>query len=509
MKTGTVGYSRKGSVAAIALLGVAMLAAGPARAEHPLFSLGPVNFSWLANSGAGGFFVPDANFGAGSTAPDGSRKVSPAWVEGYIKPELRGTYHSDKFGTIYGDVSAVAAGTAGTGDAGVASSTAGNPAQIALEEAYLGWTNDLPFHDGDSFSLQLGRQNFVVDDGFLINGGTQNIGHRADYYLYPRTAFDGLGVLKINSNPIRADFFALRSNYDKHVASGVTDYQKTDFAGFDTQWFEDAPNAGADGSINYADRAKYVGFTFFHVYDTSMGGYQPAGTSRQDMNVVALSWGGSMVPKFMGSNATFYGTYVREFRGSGATAPDGTPLNQVNAEAYFLEPGYTFDKMPLKPKVYYRYSHFSGQRSTNGGATSAYDPMFYGDSALRMGFGTYYLGEIVGQYDLFNTNENVHQIGITLNPSFHVLDKGDSTKFDILYYHFMLDQPGAVGATSSNYADELDLVTEYQYNTPTYIAIAGGVAVPEAAAQQMSANNGTAAGGRVTGLLEAYVTYAF
>ena len=93
-----------------------------------------------------------------------------------------------------------------------------------------------------------------------------------------------------------------------------------------------------------------------------------------------------------------------------------------NAEAYFLEPGYTFDKWPTKPKVYYRYSHFSGQRSTTGGATTAYDPMFYGDSALRMGFGTYYLGEIVGQYDLFNTNENVHQFGITLNPSFHVFD---------------------------------------------------------------------------------------
>ena len=156
------------------------------------------------------------------------------------------------------------------------------------------------------------------------------------------------------------------------------------------------------------------------------------------------------------------------------------------------------------------YSTFAGNTRQALVLSAQAAASLFGLPAPRLGGGTAcYLGEIVGQYDLFNTNENVHQIGITLNPSFHVLDKGDSTKFDILYYHFMLDQPGAVGATSSNYADELDLVTEYQYNTPTYIAIAGGVAVPEAAAQQMSANNGTAAGGRVTGLLEAYVTYAF
>ena len=73
----------------------------------------------------------------------------------------------------------------------------------------------------------------------------------------------------------------------------------------------------------------------------------------------------------------------------------------------------------------------------------------------------------------------------------------------------MLDQPGALGATSSNYGDELDFVTEYQYNTPTYVAIATGIATPGAAAQQIAATTGAAAGGRVTGLLEAYVTYAF
>ncbi len=477
----------------------------PAKAEHLLYSNGPFSLSWLANAGGGGFVVPNANFGYGSKQATGTLYSTAAWAEGWLKPEVKGNYHSKSAGTFYFDVSVIGAQTLGKGDANAITATPNNPTGVGVEEAYLGWTGDLPTQTGDTLTVQLGRQNFSIDDGFLMADGNLDTGSKAAFYTAPRTAFDGYGVIKVNSNPVRADFFVLRNTTNKHVYGDVA---SVTFAGFDAQWFKDAPASGADGSANYADRYRYLGVTAFKIFKGSVA--DSAATSpRAGMNVASASFGGHWLPVNalgLSSNFTLYGQYVWEFRKSGETS-SGTSLAAMNANAYYIEPGYTFNGVPWTPKVYYRYSHFSGNNpASTSGTKTGYDPLFYA-TGIRSSFGTYFMGEIVGLYNLFNTNENVHQVGFAVSPPIHIFDKGDSTTVDLNLYNFALDQPIASGG-AKEFAKEADLVVEYQYNAATYVAVMGGVAIPQSASTD-GINVGGSPLRKPTAIVEAYFTYAF
>jgi len=500
----------------LALATVASAAAltAPARAEHLLYSDGPFSLTWLGNAGAGAFFVPDAQFGNGSkpSSTAGSTNQDMGWAEGWLKPEIKANYHTKSIGSFYVDASVIGAQTLGTGDASLTSATGGHPTGFGPEEVYVGWTGELPTQTGDSAAIQVGRQSFVVDDGFLIGDGNLDTGSRAAFYTAPRTAFDGYGVIKINSNPIRGDVFVLRNTSSKHITS---DYPEITFGGFDAQWFKDAPGAGADGSVNYADRYAYAGVTAFKIFGASSLDATTVNTAenRYGMNVASVSFGGHLVPinAFdLAQNFTLYGQYVWEFR-PGGLSEAGTTLPKLNANAYYIEPAYTFKALPLSPKVMYRYSHFSGQdpSPTASGTKTAYDPLFY-TTGIRSSFGTYFMGEVVGLYNLFNTNENVQQLGVSLTPSWHVFDHGDSTTLDIYAYDFSLDHPYTLGG-SRNYAREIDVIDEYQYNAAIYVAIAAGIALPGPAATDGVTGVGSGASTlrKPSEVVEAYFTYSF
>lgn len=523
-----------------------LVLAVPAQAEAPLAEVGPINFSWALNGAIGVFTAPNAQFGAGSfgsNAP-GDRTETPTWSDWFLKPEIKASYHDGWNGTIYGDVSAIYAQTVGDGDANLFTFTPNNPGNISLEEAYIGYANDLPFSPGDTFAAQFGRQGFVVDDGFLIGDGNLDSGRRGAYYLAPRNAFDGWGVVKINSTPVRADVFALRTTTDRGTFGGAytdlsngfnVDFPKTSFVGLDLTWFEEVAGATVDGSVNYADRDKFATFTYFHIYDadralagaatTPDGALTYAspltGTGRQDLDVFSISCGGHLIPiDVLGlrSNATFYGNYVRQTKGEATY--NGVAYTGVDAEAYFLEPGYKFADQPWAPFLFYRYSHFSGQ-DPNSSTSTAYDPLFYAAPGSRMTFGTYFLGDIVGQYNLFNSNENVHQVGVRLNPTWHMLSEDDSSVFDILYYHFDYDQLPA-GVTSKNFAEEVDLAWEYTVDpTTTFYALTGFAVPNDGARQSLTAQFDPASGsynpnlgnprdtGRTNFLFEAFLYKSF
>ena len=210
---------------------------------------------------------------------------------------------------------------------------------------------------------------------------------------------------------------------------------------------------------------------------------------------------------------TLYGQYVWEYR-PGGVSEAGQTLPKLNANAFYIEPGYTFTSLPLSPKAFYRYSHFSGtadvNSKTDGSTSNTYDPLFY-TTGIRSSFGTYFMGEIVGLYNLFNSNENVHQLGVSLTPSWHVFDHGDSTTIDIYAYDFTLDKPVVAGG-SKQYARELDIIDEYQYSPAVYVALGAGIALPQQGATDALSNaTGTTVSTlhKPTGLLEAYFTYSF
>jgi hypothetical protein len=484
-------------------LGLAM--SGPAWADdNTLFELGDLHVTWSAAAGGGVFGVSQANYGAGSfnaDHPAGSRRTDPIWGEAFIKPGI-GFSAEMLGGRFYANFTTIYAQTIGDGDASLFTAMRGNPGEIGLEEANFGLSGDLPAFAAGTFDLQIGRQNLVIDDGFLIADGTINAGKRANFYMVPRNVFDGLGVLHLNGTPVRADIFMLTDDTNLDLTRRGFDQPPTEFIGFDVTWFENAATDGADGSKLYADRKRYITATYFHVTKSLVDGVR---TSRDGLDTYALAIGGALIPSL--PDFTFYAQGVLERNGNAG--------RNVRANAYYIEPGWSFSNLPLSPTIYYRYSHYSGARAPGAATSEAYDPLFYGGGYRGGNFGSYYYGEILSEYFIANSNTDIHQVMLTLTMPFHVLNDEDSLNVHLIYYRYLYDQTGGLGIASDSLGHEVNLATEYQYSPHTTIAAAVGVATPgsgakEALGQQLGMpGNAGDRFDRTTGMVEVFANFSF
>ena len=486
------------------LVALALSASGLAWADgNPLFTIGDLQVTWSATAGIGAFGVTQANYGAGSfdaNRASGARRVDPIWGEAFVKPGI-GFGGALFGGKAYANFTTIYAQTIGDGDASLLTATRGNPGQIALEEANFGFSGDLPAFEPGTYDLQIGRQNLIVDDGFLIADGTINAGKRSNFYLVPRNVFDGLGVLHLNGTPVRADFFMLKDDTDPDLTRRGFDQPPTEFTGFDVTWFENAATEGADGGRTYADRKRYATLTYFHVTKSIVDGVR---TSRDGLNVYSASLGGSLIPAL--PSFTFYAQGVLE--------RNSNPGRQVRANAYYIEPGWSFSDLPLTPTVFYRYSHYSGARDGGAATSETYDPLFYGAGYRGGNFGSYYYGEVLSEYFIANSNTDIHQVMLTLTMPFHVLNDQDSLNLHLIYYRYLYDQTGALEIASDDLGHELNIASEYQYSPQTTIAAAVGLALPGAGARQSLRRQlvQTGPGGRfdqTTGVIEIFANLSF
>jgi hypothetical protein len=106
--------------------------------------------------------------------------------------------------------------------------------------------------------------------------------------------------------------------------------------------------------------------------------------------------------------------------------------------------------LPWSPQLDLRYAHFSGDPNPNDRLKQSYDPLF--TTGGSRGFGSWFLGEIFGQYISANTNLNLAMVHLKISP-LDTLDTG------ILYYNFRFDQPAQFDnplITAKNAAQELD-----------------------------------------------------
>lgn len=467
----------------------------------------PGNFELGVSYGAGIFTVANANFGAGSydvrdvrdfydgVRPDaGEPRADSTWTEFYLKPELR--FKQDVAGgEIFGALSAVYAQTIGDGDAYFVSLTRGNPGSVELEEAYIGYKKFLPSDSvPQSVAVQLGAQNFWLGDGFLVQLARLNLGDYSGYYLTPRTAFSGFGTVRVNTSPVRADFFLLETPVDNKRAYGDADFPldqpRTRFAGFDVEWFENAAHEGANGAEFYWDRHRYLNFTYLNIVDADASPlYSDIGQywSRRDgLHVLSASAGGALLPtSFLNlrENGRLYGQYVRQLNNSDS--------RRVDAEAYYIEPAYTFPKLPWSPQIYYRYSRFSGQSGDpwdQSATKTSYDPLFLG-GGIRDLFGNFTAGEVMGVYNTASSNLRTHQVSLKLTAPFHILSDADSLSVQLIGFDLSYDKPRQVGATSRRFARELDLAIQYNVDHQTIVAFAMGVATPGKGGREAMAAN--------------------
>lgn len=484
------------------IAGLVLLVALPAHADEERglpFSLGPVDFTFTVDTATSFQSVQNAQHGIGTTSRSRERAGGRQWMEGFVKPTVGFEWQDTNAGEAYGKASVVATATRGAGEAGATSTTSDQPEYLALNDLYVGWRSGLLFGDvvaPNALDISVGNQEFTVGDGFLLTNGTLDGGGRAAYYLGPRNTFERTAILKLNTEPVRADLFHLESGVDQKRMRAA-DNPATKMYGANVEWFQSSEND--EGRFDYAKRKWSVGVTYITVYDAdhdfSFTGSQGGGVAtanRDGLQSYSLRAGGSFIPGL--EDLALYGEWARQRNTAGSNG--GT----VRAGAWYVQPQYTFSALPWKPMVTWRYAHFSGDSNGTDTVDRSWDPL-YSDAGPRGGT-TWTQGQIYSQYVGANTNLNSHYVGFEVEPLNEVLKVG------LAYFRHDFDKPTQAGATSKHLMDEVDLYATWTTPVPG-VALAPTLAMGRPGNGQKQALGATDANDRTIWLGQIIMTYAF
>lgn len=471
----------------------ALLATGPAIAadddhEKPgqRFGFGDAEVTLTLDAGLGLFNVANAQNGLGSLSSHGKREGGRRWVESYVTPGLELSYFLNDT-TLYAGVKATGSATRGDGEAQRNSVTDMQPDAFGLTEAYAGWKSGLAFASlgEDAIDISVGRQNFVIGDGFLIADGTLDSFRRNTYVLGARSAFDRTAILRLNTEPVRADIFHLESTTDQAYMRGKDD-AATALHGVNVEWF--ASSHRDHGRSQYEERQWYISATAMTVTEAD----RAISPGRDGMDVYSLRTGGALLSA-LGEGWQDFALYSEA-----AQERNDNAGRRLRAEAWYVEPQYTFSALPWQPRISYRYMQFSGDNNANDGTDHNWDPLF--TAGGPRGYGSWDLGEIYERYVGSNSNLNSQMLHVKLQPM-------DDLSLGAIYYHHTYDKVPA-GSTSDRLLDEVNIYSVW--TTPLQgLSVAGVLGAARAGDGLRQQLGNTDATDRTTWLGQLVFNYSF
>jgi hypothetical protein len=442
---------RKLARAALLLSATTALAAAAANANADSsliqYDLSGLHIALGGKAGLGYVLTGNTTFGAGfDVGLDGSVDHNVDYAEGFLEPRIDLSYDTGTIGEFFGAAAVIGAGTRSNGDPG--GFTFDNPEDVDLGQLHAGWkSGDLLSGLGkDALTVSFGRQDFHVGDGFLIWDGNFDTAGDATYWLAPRTAFDNTAIITLNTGPIRADAFYLKSDKDNDNAELV----------------------GGNFEYNWKGVGTF-GATYFNFIDSDDELYL-----RKGLNVASVRATDIQVPGVPG--LTLRGEYARQWGNEHGIETD--------ASGWYAEIAYSLaDLLPWSPTLSYRYSAFSGDADPDDNENTAFDPLFFG---AGRGWGTWYQGEIVGEYLLFNSNNDVHMVQLNVKPS-------DSLSTGLLYFNFSLDKANYFGTPikDKSFANEIDLYADWNVTDHIYFGAVAGLGWASAAAEEVVGDDDT------------------
>jgi hypothetical protein len=487
------------------LLAAAMLAAAAeARADETLYDEDGTKVTGAFTGVVGVFGVGNVDFGAGDfNSPTTStvRNTERVWVESSVKPSIAAETPLWSYGTGYSLFSFVAQGTRGSGDAvsslpqyALRSTTGNQPTHIDLEDAVVGWRSGDTFKDtlgADALDVSYGNQDFLVGDGLVIGAGIYNAFGRGAFYTSLATNFERTAIVKLNPDgvPVRANLFKLEDRVDQDLLQGF-DQSKAKLAGFNAEWFKAGEKK--EGDTTTPPDLWTLGVLYFNIYDadstpvtfsfspTSTASSLSQSANREGLNVFSFRAAGSFLE--FDRDILFYGEYVGE--------QNGNANRRVDADAWYVEPGYKFSDVAWTPQFAFRYAHFSGESDPNGRVKHSYDSLFY--TAGPRGYGSWYLGEIYGWY--LGTPSNIDVVMASANVS-----PLDTLTTGVIFYDFRFDQTAQFNnpsITNDHALDEVDLYATWTPQKWLTISSVLGFGIPgegfKQAAASFVATNGPA-----------------
>jgi hypothetical protein len=365
-----------------------------------------------------------------------SGDLSDNWMEGSIKPALSATYPTSKDAHIYAKISGVGVRTYSTPPTLVGD----DASSFQVEDLYIGWNSGTSLGENDSLDFTLGRTQYKLGHGMLLWDGAADGGTRGGYWTGARKAFEmaAIGRFKLASNTFEG-FYLDR---------------------------DDSPDSDSD--------SKVYGFNYEYAFgeDTTLGATymkwsaDPAVAPQRDgLEVHNLRAFTAPFPNFKA--LSFELEYAEEVNGD---ALDSIAWNAL--VAYQLESKW-------KPKVSYRYAFFEGDDPATP-ENEAFDGLLTGFSD----WGTWWQGEIAGEYFVSNSNLISHQLRVHVTPN-------DAISTGLIFYDFILDNPASAGVTADDVATEIDWYMDWTINDHFIVSLVAAAAEPGDAVEQSSGRTDT------------------
>jgi hypothetical protein len=395
----------------------------------------PSGMDWTFNfdAGFGSFSFLNSLFTNPRDEPSGD--LSDNWQEGFIKPSLSAAYTLESGAVIYGTASAVGERTYG----GAPGLIGNDFSSFAPEDLAIGWRSGSALAlGGDALEFTLGRARYQLGNGFLLYDGAGEGGSRGGYWSNARKAFEFAAIARFKPGPHTAEVFYL-----------------------DKDELPEAETASRLWGTNYEFRvgdASTFGATYMKWFADAV-----IDPGRDGLNVLNLRAYTAPIPAHQALSLEF--EYAREHNGEALTS-----------NAWSLLGAYELGERRWTPKLSYRYAFFQGDDPATV-TNEAFDPLFLGFSD----WGTWWQGEIAGEYFLSNSNLTSHQVRVHVVPT-------EKLEGGLIVYRFRADHPAAYGdgVTSSDIAVEVDAYADWKLNQNFTLSLVGAFANPGEAVRQSS-----------------------
>lgn len=364
-------------------------------------------------------------------------------LEGYAKPSLQFEMSSESMGTFFGKASTVSSFTRGGTDG--SGFTRDDPTDTDWDDGFVGWRSEGVFSSDfpNKLSLSVGRQPFSVGTGFFLAEGHIDQGHEGASWLGPRRAFDWSALAQVDLGKFHIDAFQLKSRTDIDVV-GLK--ETLELNGVNLEWKDDslgrygiAAYKATDTAVEYRDGLR------------------------------AFSAFGSFSP-------------IKDTLISSEYAWQKAKDNGSHADAWYLEGTYTFSSVSWAPAITYRYAEFEPR----------YDSMLYGYAG---DWGYWFQGEIVGNNMLFNMNQRVNMLKLTVSPS-------ETVRAGVIGYKFDFYR-APEGVDDRRFANEVNFYLDWFPSVHWMLGGVIGYSKPEEGAKQYFGKD------KDSLLIETYAIYKF
>jgi len=372
-----------------------------------------------------------------SKPDDPSGNLGDHWFEGAAKPGLSATHTFSGSWQIFGKISA-----AGERTFGAPPTLVGEAASsFEVDDLYLGLRSGklLGGLDENALEFTVGRVPYQIGHGYLVWDGTVEGGTRGGYWSNIRRAFAFASIGRFKTGPHTLEAFYLVRDELPEATTGSR------VAGFNYEVaLGEATTLGATYLRGFAHADKKPTRDGLNVY-----------------NLRAFTAPLSSLP-----GLSFEVEFAYEHN-----------RDLLSSTSWTFQGGYEFD-VAWKPRLSYRYAFFQGDDPATS-RSEAFDPLFLG----FYDWGTWWQGEIAGEYLVSNSNLISHQVRLHVAPA-------ESFSMGLIFYRFHLDQPASLKpeVTSSNLLSELDWYADWKPNQHfTFSFIAAWAKPGEAVAQAYGA----------------------